>query len=554
MINTNILNTKILLSGATIVAAAALIIGATYAFFSDTETSTDNVLVAGQLDLKVANTSYAFDYNVESIVNPTGVFGQVAHTTWTNEDPIGKFFDFVDLKPGDYGEDTISLTVEDNDAWICAATQITEGADSDLADEVNFAFWNDDGDNVYEGDSAEVDEVIFLQGPASALDGGAGQIALADSTTNIWADGAPNTPVIGASTNNIGKIWCYGTLVPSPLTAGNHTPEAGATGFTCDGSLIDDGQLQTLMGDIQFYAVQARNNASFTCANDYTPEWPDGGTGGPEVGSVLSAYTPPTGDDCDVIVEDTETIQDGVDEADPGETVCVENGTYVENVTISTNNVTLAGDGASATSTINGRVKIDATGVTVKGFNILGANVSGEGVNGVYVVGGSDNLTISDNLIDGDGHASGQRIGVHFAAGGTTDVTVENNVIRNWDSTGLYLNPTAGPVSIMFNDFLTNNVGIGSSSINNVTITNNDFVGNIAEAMGMDSTAGSVSGIEIHVNNFTPAGVGNNVNSYGSTPADATNNWWDNEDAGDRTNDQPDINVTSPAGSAFDHQ
>ena len=36
------INSKILLSGAAITAAAALIIGATFAFFSDTETSEGN--------------------------------------------------------------------------------------------------------------------------------------------------------------------------------------------------------------------------------------------------------------------------------------------------------------------------------------------------------------------------------------------------------------------------------------------------------------------------------------------------------------------------------
>src|SRR3989304_409587 len=47
------INTKVLLSGATILAAAALVIGATFAFFSDTETSTGNTFTAGALDLKI---------------------------------------------------------------------------------------------------------------------------------------------------------------------------------------------------------------------------------------------------------------------------------------------------------------------------------------------------------------------------------------------------------------------------------------------------------------------------------------------------------------------
>src|SRR3990167_2218049 len=46
------LNSKVLLSIATIFAAAAIVLGATFAFFSDTETSKDNTFVAGALDLK----------------------------------------------------------------------------------------------------------------------------------------------------------------------------------------------------------------------------------------------------------------------------------------------------------------------------------------------------------------------------------------------------------------------------------------------------------------------------------------------------------------------
>ena len=47
------MNSKILLSVASIAAAGALIIGATFAYFSDTETSNNNTFTAGSLDLTV---------------------------------------------------------------------------------------------------------------------------------------------------------------------------------------------------------------------------------------------------------------------------------------------------------------------------------------------------------------------------------------------------------------------------------------------------------------------------------------------------------------------
>src|SRR3989344_4521748 len=153
---------KKILSSLTILSLTlALAIGFSRAFFSDTETSKDNKLTAGKIDLLVDNTSY---YN--------GVKNE--GTTFTPSDLPGKyFFNFTDLKPDDYGEDTISLHVDDNDAWACM--KITKTADDDntctepekiddptcddpdtdtddgeLGDNLLFVFWADDGDNVLE--------------------------------------------------------------------------------------------------------------------------------------------------------------------------------------------------------------------------------------------------------------------------------------------------------------------------------------------------------------------------------------------------------------------
>src|SRR3990167_10796723 len=158
---TNLINTKVLLSGAMILAAAAVVIGATFAFFSDTETSTGNVLAAGQIDLGIDNHSY---YN--GVLNPG--------TTWRvdydlSDDPPRQFFNFCDVKPGDWGEDTISLHVKTNDAWLCADVTLTSNNENDLtepettdgddttgpgagelAQNINFFWWADDGGNVFE--------------------------------------------------------------------------------------------------------------------------------------------------------------------------------------------------------------------------------------------------------------------------------------------------------------------------------------------------------------------------------------------------------------------
>jgi predicted ribosomally synthesized peptide with SipW-like signal peptide len=275
---------KILLStGIIIFMAGSVALGGTGAFFSDTETSIGNTFTAGAIDLKIDNTSY---YN--------GVLNQ--DTTWTlNDLTIQKFFNFLDLKPGDYGEDTISLHVDTNDAYICANVKLTSNDDNtctsaelkdepgctdpgsgqgELAQNVNFIWWADDGDNVLEDG-----EKIISQGPIGDIGpvGSSINLSLADSHTNIWT-GAPG-PLPGNTNEYIGKGWCFGTLTPAPLSQdgiNTGTPiTRGGAGFTCSGSGLNNStQTDSLTADVSFSAVQARNNPNFLCTSqcDFNPD------------------------------------------------------------------------------------------------------------------------------------------------------------------------------------------------------------------------------------------------------------------------------------------
>lgn len=290
---------RIMLPAALIVFAFAAIAGATGAFFNDTETSTGNTFAAGDIDLQIDNTSYALWYNIPNYQGPTST-PLVANpaNTWPLVDlTTQKFFNFFDVKPGDYGEDTISIHVGSNDAWMCAAARITDDSDQsltepELADDLatttppglgpgeldsilQFAFWADDGDNVYEPTAGQsgTPETIFLGGSLADLNN-AGQIALASPSGGAFG----TSPVPGNDTVYIGKIWCAGTLVDTDLVQDGsgvaRSPLTG-TGFTCDGSAVNNAaQTDQVQGDMQFYAVQARNNPNFLCSRDYTPQWP----------------------------------------------------------------------------------------------------------------------------------------------------------------------------------------------------------------------------------------------------------------------------------------
>ena len=269
------MNKKIIISLSVIAAVAAIAIGGTIAYFSDTETSTGNTFTAGEIDLTVDNTSYRSDDNGDMKLSEG--------TTWRElKDLEGGdlFFDFADLKPGDLGEDTVSLHINSNDAWLCATIDITANDDvtctepelgddstcdasgsfnGELARDLNFIFWADDGDNVL-----EVDEDVLTQGPASSVLNGV-TYALADSAHNIWGTAGP----MGAGqTKYIGKAWCFGTITKTPIEQNVNNNPTINPGVTCNGASVNNAaQSDNLMGNITFYAEQARNNSGFLCSN-----------------------------------------------------------------------------------------------------------------------------------------------------------------------------------------------------------------------------------------------------------------------------------------------
>jgi predicted ribosomally synthesized peptide with SipW-like signal peptide len=275
-----------------IVFVAAIVAGGTGAFFSDTETSTGNVFTAGAIDLKVdAQAHYAGLKCVDSkwvVEDPQAgttrpdLVGDDCDGTWSQTD-LGlqhRFFNIGDIKPGDDGENTISLHIDNNDAWMCADVRITENSDrtcvepenatdaennncvvegdsgtnGDLAQNLEFVAWNDNGvldvddklvgsgDNVHQAG----EQLLFTPGPASdVLNGG----------TLTIADGA-GSPLPGGSTSYLGLAWC----------AGNMTASTNVAGYTCDGSTMGNvAQTDSMKADITFRVEQARNTSGFRC-------------------------------------------------------------------------------------------------------------------------------------------------------------------------------------------------------------------------------------------------------------------------------------------------
>jgi len=172
---------------------------------------------------------------------------------WQSQDLTGQeqFFNFDDIKPGDYGTNVISLNVSSNDAYACLLTSSENDQDNtvvepelDLADigpvgELSqflkvFA-WNDsDNDGVYEGET----QLLPVNTPFVDIE------LLQLSLTG------------GGPTSYVGLAWCAGTQSLSGNTV------------LCNGSTMGDiAQTDSFTASLTAYAEQVRNNPNFSCAD-----------------------------------------------------------------------------------------------------------------------------------------------------------------------------------------------------------------------------------------------------------------------------------------------
>ncbi|KKR11408.1 MAG: hypothetical protein UT39_C0008G0041 [Candidatus Woesebacteria bacterium GW2011_GWA1_39_21] len=267
---------KLLLSALSLGVVAVVAIVATQAFFSDEETSTGNTFQAGAIDLQVdSKAHYAGLVCVEGHwvqedqQPPTtrpDLLDDPCGGTWNLKDlTIEKFFEYSDLKPGDDGENTISLHVYNNDAWGCVTinptlnddmsstepeleagdTQDTDSIfDGELAQSMHFRIWSDMCSNT--GLGAVPGDNIYQQGCDLLLTEGDGPI-----TPRTWALAAPglpnvftgavSAPLIGSNDYYLGVAWDI------PTTVGNKA------------------QTDKYMSDISFKVEQSRHNENFVC-------------------------------------------------------------------------------------------------------------------------------------------------------------------------------------------------------------------------------------------------------------------------------------------------
>ena len=159
-------------------------------------------------------------------------------TNLTNE----TFFNFSDVKPQDSGTNLISMTVESNQSYLCLRvdenTELSQPGNggANLGEYLQVLGWYADSDGVTDG---------LAFGPTAASD--LGSITYADSN---------NAPVTPGETQYLLLEWCMGDFESD-----------GDGGYTCNGNVpnINDTQAAQYVADLQFFAIQSRNNDGFTC-------------------------------------------------------------------------------------------------------------------------------------------------------------------------------------------------------------------------------------------------------------------------------------------------
>jgi len=169
---------------------------------------------------------------------------------WATKDLTTEtFFDFSDIKPQDSGTNLISLNVTSNDAFACM--NVVNKVDDENT--INNPEANS-GDTTAAG---EMGSFLTVRGFYSDAAGVIGDVLFPatlakDLGTIAYADSNTNTFIPGNTTEYVKLEWCMGKFDDNG---------------TCDGNIPNINQTQTdqFIADLQFSAIQKRNNAEYEC-------------------------------------------------------------------------------------------------------------------------------------------------------------------------------------------------------------------------------------------------------------------------------------------------
>lgn len=278
-----------------------LVLVGTIAYFQDKETSSGNQFVAGKFNLMVDSTCH---YNGK--LCSQGVWEGTTEPctcTWAKKDLSGElFFNFLDVKPGDYGENTISLHVINNPAWLCAEVANVTNADNaceppevqagdttcgnpgvgegELQDNLLFTVWRDtDCDNILDPEIPAVPGVSGYCYHSDPEDVACKYVINREECLSYsmygcdWVEAVPEIPAVPAEVMMVTDQPARGGYWPIADASTGAGPIAGGADYCLGVSwklpleTTNLVQSDSVSGDVIFSAIQARHMENFKCSD-----------------------------------------------------------------------------------------------------------------------------------------------------------------------------------------------------------------------------------------------------------------------------------------------
>ncbi len=168
------------------------------------------------------------------------------------------------------------------------------------------------------------------------------------------------------------------------------------------------------------------------------------------------------------------TIQAAVNAASPGDTIIVREGTYIENVVVNVNDLTVQTETGSTSTIVQAAdpghhvFEITADSVKLSGFTVTGASLEIEYPAGIYLY-NADSCIISKNI------ASNNGFGIHLS--GSSNNMITNNTVSKclW---GIHLSGSSNNIFSNNTANVNNFDGISLSESSNNTLSDNAMSGN----------------------------------------------------------------------------
>lgn len=211
--------------------------------------------------------TYGIDLKIDSKAWYNGVM--VPSATWALKNLVpgsDKFFNFDDIKPGDYGCNVISIHVKNTDAWACMDFTNFEEAengvnepegevdttdDPDLADNTEFFGWQEtDGDGKFEPWNGEKPLFGTSTKPASEV---------LNDTTYAIGDYKNGNSCKPNKTRYVGMCWCAGDLTVD-LKTGKQV---------CDGTKLgNEAQTDSFSVDVEIRTSATKDKPKYICTDE----------------------------------------------------------------------------------------------------------------------------------------------------------------------------------------------------------------------------------------------------------------------------------------------